>query len=112
VPYITANPLIDDPLINAILSAVYHSDEALAGEVLLKCLRSANGELRMSFMRVVHTFLQMHRTDFLVASFLEEMEIKGRISKEDASEANDLIEGVREFEEMFSKHPRPSLDEQ
>ncbi|UYG03998.1 hypothetical protein OCT51_01155 [Halomonas sp. LR3S48] len=98
----------DSTVMNAVLSAVYCCSTAFAGETLLRCLMSARGQHRIGLMRVVHTFMQMHRTDFLADSYVAEMKKYDEALAPHQLEIEDLVEGVLEFQEMY-KGNSPSV---
>lgn len=87
-------------VLGAVMSAVYYCETEFAGEMLLCCLKKFDGETKISLMRMVHTFMQTHRTSFLSTSFLAEMK-KPFEESTHQSEILDLIDGVVEFSEMF-----------
>lgn len=91
----------DSSVMGAALSAVYCCSTAFAGATLLQCLMLAQGQHRIGLIRVVHTFMQMHRTDFLADSFVTEMKKYDEALTAHQFEVEDLIEGVLEFQEMF-----------
>lgn len=93
----------DEDVMVGVLSAIYYYETSFAGETLLKAVQSSNGDLRISLMRLVETFMQMHRTGFLAPSFLEEMSKREGVSEEGRAELAGLMEGVREFAEMFKE---------
>ncbi|MGR2741096.1 hypothetical protein ACUY1T_21820 [Billgrantia sp. Q4P2] len=98
----------ESSVMSAVLSAVYSCSTAFAGETLLRCLMSARGQHRIGLMRVVHTFMQMHRTDFLADSYVAEMRKYDETLASHKLEIEDLVEGVLEFQEMY-KGNSPSV---
>lgn len=94
----------ESSVMSAVLSAVYYCSTAFAGETLLRCLMSARGEHRIGLMRVVLTFMQLHRTDFFADSFVAEMQKYDEILALHQLEIEDLIEGVLEFQKMYKDH--------
>lgn len=59
-------------------------------------------------MKVVHTFMQIHRTDFLADSYVAEMKKYDEALAPHQFEIEDLVEGVLEFQEMY-KGNSPSV---
>lgn len=96
-----SSALDESAVMSAVLSAVYSCSTEFAGETLLRHLISARGEHKIGLMRVVHTFMQMHRTDFLADSFVAEMMKDDVAIASYQSEVEDIIEGVLEYQEMF-----------
>lgn len=94
----------ESSVMSAVLSGVYYGSTVFAGETLLRYLMSARGHHRLGLMRVVHTFMQMHRTDFLADSFVAEMQKYDEILASQQLEIEDLIEGVLEFQDMYKDH--------
>lgn len=95
----------DEDVIRAVMASIYYHDTKFAGETLFRCLQSSSGDLRLGLMRMVHTFMQTHRTAYLAESFLTEMNSEDKVSVENLPELIDLLEGVVEFEEMFRGRP-------
>lgn len=93
----------DEDILMGVLSAIYYYETIFAGETLLKAIQSSSGYLRTRLMRLVETFMQMHRTGFLAPSFLKEMSKREGVSEEGRAELTGLMEGVREFAEMFKE---------
>lgn len=97
----------ESAVMSAVLSAVYCCSTIFAGETLLRCLMTARGQQRIGLMRVVHTLMQMHRTDFLADSYVAEMKKYDEALTSHRLEVEDLIEGVLEFQEMYKGNSPP-----
>lgn len=95
----------DEDILNAVLAAVYYHDTKFSGDLLLKCLSLASGSRRLGLMRIVETFMQMHRTDYLAPMFLAEMQKKDGSVSTINPEIDEIIDAVREFELMFRGNP-------
>lgn len=95
----------DEDVVRAVMASIYYHDTKFAGETLFRCLQRASGDLRLGLMRMVHTFMQIHRTAYLADLFLLEMKREDKVPVEALPELTDLLEGVVEFEEMFRGRP-------
>jgi len=91
----------DEDVLNAVLSAIYYHDTIFSGDLLLKCLSSASGLRRLGLMRIIETFMQMHRTAYLAPMFLAEMQKRDDIVSSSRPEVDEIIQAVREYEVMF-----------
>lgn len=96
----------DSEIIDAVLAAVFHCETRFAGDVLLDAFSIVEGANRLYLGNITNSFLQMHETNYLVGSFVEEMKKAGP----DPLAMADNIEGAVELGQIFSNCPKSNLD--
>lgn len=88
--------------IHAVLTALYNgSSNAFAAEILLGEFRAARYPEKRQLMNLFETFHQMRRTSYRINESIEALEAYALEVPEFAAGTREMIEGLREFSEMF-----------
>lgn len=89
-------------VIKAVLSAIFLHDTQFAGDMLLRGLSVVKGDERMSLLRMMQTFTQVHEHIDLHSDFIRELDGNAGVSESLSPEVLEIRNMLCELRAIFS----------